>query len=90
MIQQQSIDAQSILAALEATIRAQVLAEQQAKPQTTGLRLLTVGQAAEYLGRTESAIRQLVHKRRLPVVRFDRKIRIDIRDLDRMIEEYRI
>ena len=90
MIPQQSIDPQSILAALEATIRAQVLAEEQAKPQTTGPRLLTVAQAAEYLGRTESAVRQLIHKRRLPVIRFDRKIRIDIRDLDHMIEEYRV
>ena len=89
-MQQTSVDPQSILTALEATIRAQVLSEQQARPQSAGPRLLTVRQAAEYLGRTESAIRQLVHKRILPVIRFDRAIRIDIRDPDRMIEEYRV
>jgi excisionase family DNA binding protein len=82
-------DPQFILAALEATIRSQILAEQQRRPQSTDQRLLTAKQAAVYLGRTESAVRQLIHKRVLPVVRFDRVIRIDVRDLDRLIEENR-
>jgi excisionase family DNA binding protein len=51
---------------------------------------LTVPQAAEYLGRTDSAIRQLIFKKVLPVVRFDRAVRIDIRDLDKLIEDARV
>jgi excisionase family DNA binding protein len=81
---------QAILTALEATIRAQVLGEHRERPQTAGPRLLRIKQAAEYLGRTESGIRQLIAKKILPVVRFDRAIRIDVRDLDKLIDAYRI
>lgn len=82
---------QSILAVLEAAVRAQVLAEQQAKPQSTSpRRLLTPAQAGEYLGRTESAVRQMIQRKQLPVVRFGRNIRIDRLDLERLIDEYKM
>lgn len=80
---------QAMFEAITATIRAQVIAEQSSIKPARGPRLLNVKQAAEYLGRTESAVRQLIHKKVLPVVRFDRAIRIDVRDLDRLIDEYR-
>ena len=82
---------QSILAALEASIRSQVLAEQHAKPQTVATnRLMTPRQAGDYIGRTESAVRQMIQRKQLPVVRFGRNVRIDRLDLDRMIDEYKM
>ena len=41
------------------------------------------------MGRTESAVRQLIHKKQIPIVRFGRNVRIDVRDLDALIEEYK-
>jgi excisionase family DNA binding protein len=82
-------DPQRLFSELAAAIRSQIISEQPRRPEAAARRLLTVKQAAEYLGRTEAAVRQLIHKRIIPVVRFDRAIRIDVRDLDRLIQEYR-
>ncbi len=85
-------DPQVLLAACTVAIQK---AQAQAHPvsnqnsKTASPRLLTVKQTAEYLGRTVSAIRQLIYKRKLPVIRIDRAIRIDVQDLDRLIDEYR-
>ena len=86
---QPSVDPLALLALITTAIKAQLIAEQQVKPQSAGPRLLKVKQAAEYLGRTESSLRQLIFKKILPVIRFDRAIRIDVRDLDKLIDEYR-
>jgi excisionase family DNA binding protein len=48
-------------------------------------RLLTVEQAAIYLGRTESAIRHMTASGELPVVRADRRVFLDRTDLDQWI-----
>jgi excisionase family DNA binding protein len=45
-------------------------------------RLLTVAQAATYLGRSEDAIRHMVGSGKIRPVRGDRRISIDVRDLD--------
>jgi excisionase family DNA binding protein len=51
-------------------------------------RLLTLAQAAVYLGMTERALRPAVQRRRVPFVRPNpRSIRFDIRKLDEWIEE---
>jgi len=50
-------------------------------------RLLDVEQTSEYLGTSESAVYNLVSDKKLQAVRFDRRIRFDIRDLDKLIEE---
>lgn len=77
-----------------AVIRQQVLAEvqQTTSPAQTGSpkRLLTVREAADYLGRTEQAMRQLIHKKLVPVIRFGRNVRLDIRDLDAIIADCRM
>jgi excisionase family DNA binding protein len=52
-------------------------------------RLLTVEQAATYLGRTKDAINHLVGARKLPIVRSDRRVFLDIHDLDHWIEEHK-
>jgi excisionase family DNA binding protein len=51
-------------------------------------RLLTVEQAAVYLGRTKDAIQHLVAGRKLPVVRDGRRVFLDVQDLDRWIENH--
>jgi excisionase family DNA binding protein len=48
-------------------------------------RLLTVAQAATYLGRSKASVQHLVAQRRIPVVREGRRIFLDVRELDRWI-----
>jgi excisionase family DNA binding protein len=50
-------------------------------------RLLTLGQAATYLGLTADALKAKVHMGRIPTVDIDKKLRFDKLDLDRIIEE---
>lgn len=53
-------------------------------------RLLTIDAAAKYLGRTRSAVDHMVRGGLLPTVRSDRKIFLDLRDLDRFINENKV
>ena len=50
-------------------------------------RLLTLNQAAIYLGLTADALKAKVHMGRIPTVDLDKKLRFDKLDLDRIIEE---
>jgi excisionase family DNA binding protein len=50
-------------------------------------RLLTLDQAAMYLGLTKDALKAKVHMGRIPKVDLDKKLRFDRQDLDRMIEQ---
>jgi len=52
-------------------------------------RLLTVEQAAAYLGRTEEAMQHMIASSKIPTVRIDRRVFIDVRDLERLIEEHK-
>ena len=88
---------QALLEGVGAVIRQQVIAEIQAaeaknNPKPPQCRLLTAEQAGASLGRTPGAIRQLIHKRLIPVVRFGfgRNVRIDVRDLDKIIDENKV
>lgn len=53
-------------------------------------RLLTAAEAAEYLGRTEGAVRQLVYRREIPFVKQGRVLRFDVRELDRWIDDHTV
>ncbi len=53
-------------------------------------RLLTVDQAATYLGRTKTSIQHLISERAIPVVRHDRRVFLDVRDLDNWIESAKV
>jgi excisionase family DNA binding protein len=53
-------------------------------------RLLTVKDAATYIGRTEQAVQHLIHKRELVVVRRGRRVHLDRGDLDRWIETNKV
>jgi excisionase family DNA binding protein len=50
-------------------------------------RLLTVDQAAVYLGRTREAVQHLVASGKVPSVRSDRRVFLDRLDLDRWIDD---
>ena len=52
-------------------------------------RLLTVADAARYLGRTEKSIRHLVHRRKLVSIRGDGRVMFDRCDLDAWIKRNR-
>lgn len=53
-------------------------------------RLLSIDEAAIYLGRTSGAIRELVFKGKVPAVKIDRRVQIDRQDLDRLIEKSKV
>ncbi len=55
--------------------------------ETIQPRLLSVEEAAAYLGRSVPAIRELIWRNELPVVRPDRRVHLDLRDLDAWIEK---
>jgi excisionase family DNA binding protein len=50
-------------------------------------RLLTVPEAAVYLGMTEKALRQAMYRRAIPFVKNGRAVRLDRLQLDRMIDD---
>ena len=52
-------------------------------------RLLTIDQAALYVGRTREATQHLAASGKIPTVRTDRRVFIDRLDLDRWIEEHK-
>ncbi len=60
------------------------------RTQVMSRRLLTVREAGKYIGRTESAVRELVWNGKLAHIRTDRRVMLDIRDLDRWIDENRV
>ena len=53
-------------------------------------RLLSVEQAAAYLGRTKEAVKHLIAAGKLPIVKTDRRVFLDVRDLDAWIEGAKI
>ena len=52
-------------------------------------RLLTVEQAATYLGRSKASVQHMVADGVLPTVRSDRRVFLDVVDLDAWIERHK-
>lgn len=52
-------------------------------------RLLSVKDAAVYLGRSVPAIRELIWSGSLPYIRVDRRVHLDLFDLDKWIEQHK-
>ena len=52
-----------------------------------GRRLVTLKEAAELLGLSVSSVRRLVWAGKLDVVRITRRLQVDRRDLDRLVEQ---
>jgi excisionase family DNA binding protein len=62
----------------------------EARPEqrpTPSRRLVSLAEAAEVLGLSVASIRRLVRAGTLPAVRLTRRLRIDVRDLDRLVEQ---
>jgi excisionase family DNA binding protein len=49
-------------------------------------RLLTLPEAAQYLGCTLWSVRELIWKGRLPYTRFGKRFQVDRRDLDALVD----
>lgn len=62
------------------------LAAQESREAKIKPRLLTVSAAAEYLSRSSHSVRHLIAAGKLPVVKLDQRIFLDLKDLDRIIE----
>lgn len=50
-------------------------------------RLYSIDEAAEYLGRSTHALWNLIYRGKVPIVKIDRRTQLDVRDLDKLIEE---
>lgn len=48
-------------------------------------RLYSIQEASVYLGRTICALREMIWAGKIPIVRFDRRIYIDINDMDSVV-----
>jgi len=55
-----------------------------------GKRLYSIPEAADFLGRTIGAVREIIWSGKIPIVRSDRRIFVDIRDLERFIEQNKV
>ena len=56
---------------------------------TISPRLYSIKDAGKYLGRSEWSVRHLIWKGHLPVVRIDRRIHLDVKDMDTLIEQHK-
>ena len=56
-------------------------------PSRAGRRLLTLREAAQVLGLSPYSVRRLIWAGKLPAVRLTRRIQVDLRDVERLIEQ---
>jgi hypothetical protein len=68
-------------------VAAKVVERTESVGATVKPRLLTAAQAGNYIGRTTEAVEHMISSGKLATVRSDRRVFIDIRDLDAWIEE---
>jgi len=70
------------------TIDSQVSEKEQGISNPLGKRLYNLKEAARYLGRSDWSMRELIWAGKIPVVRGDgdRKIFLDIKDLDEYVQ----
>lgn len=74
-----------IIGLLASRVADELCRRQSASAEILKPRLLTVAQAATYLGRSEDTIRHMLSSGKIRPVRGDRRISIDVRDLDEWI-----
>ena len=79
-------DIAPLIEAIADRVATKVIERLPAPPASAGPLLLTVDQAASRLGRTVPAVQHLIRERRLPVVRFDRRVMLDERDIVALID----
>jgi excisionase family DNA binding protein len=69
------------------TLAEKLAAKLSEDPSRMAPRLMTIDQAAVYLGRTREAIQHLVSCGKLPTVRSDRRVFLDRNDLNKWIDD---
>jgi excisionase family DNA binding protein len=77
---------ESLASAVAAKLRGHSGGSEHAGSSSIAPRLLSVNQAAVYLGRSKEAVQHMVAARKLPVVRDGRRVLLDVQELDRWIE----
>jgi excisionase family DNA binding protein len=82
-----TLDLGPVLPELARLIAAQLGNRQPGCCAGTVQRLLTVSQAAQYLGRTTASLQHLIAAGKVPTIRSDRRVLLDIQELDRWIAE---
>lgn len=55
-------------------------------PKGPQKRLYSLQEAAFYLGRTVNSVREIIWAGKIPVVKVDRRLFLDIKDLERLVE----
>ena len=88
---QNGFNIDGLLDALAEKVASKVRGELEQNGSDTGVRprLLTVEQAATYLGRTKASVQHMVSDGSLPTVRSDRRVFLDVLDLDRWITQHK-
>lgn len=84
-------DIDVLLTDLAKRVAAEVRADLEPNGSGTAVRprLLTVEQAATYLGRSKASVQHMVSDGSLPTVRSDRRVFLDVLDLDRWITQHK-
>ncbi len=65
------------------------LQNSKANNKTVAPRLFSLKRAAEYLGISYWTIRDYIFRGELPSVRLGRRVLVDVRDLDALVEKYK-
>jgi hypothetical protein len=63
---------------------------QTSESRVAGKRLYSIAEASAYLGRTVGAMREIIWAGKIPIVRCDRRIYLDVRDIERFIEQNKV
>ena len=82
----EGINFDAVIDAFASAVAAKLRATVQAAGPKINPRLLTVELAGDYLSRSPHSVRHLIKDGRLPVVKIDNRIFLDIKDLDRIID----
>ena len=82
-----ALSVEQLLEVLIEKLATKLAAKLSQQPSLLCPRLLTIDQAATYLGRTREATQHLASSGKIPTVRTDRRVFIDRLDLDKWIDE---
>jgi hypothetical protein len=85
-----SLDLNELVEAVAERVAEKILRRIPVNSQTDDPLLLTIEQSARKLGRTAPAVEHLVRENKIPVVRIDRRVFIDHRDILSLIERHKV
>lgn len=85
--QKLEIFSEAFIQAVADALFARLQESEKAKPATGKAGLLTIRQAADRMGCSTQTIRRFIHTGKIPRVGTDRFVRVDSRDLERLIDD---